>query len=284
MDSMDQSKVRVTILAENTAKQAKVLAEHGLAYWIEYAGHQILFDAGQGYVLRHNATALEIPLNSVEAIVLSHGHYDHTGGIAEVLADREGINVFAHPAAFGPKFIRRSDGSVRFIGIPEIAFQSLQRPTVSVHHVTRPTTIYPGLVVTGPIPQLLGCETGNPRFFLDEACQTRDSLEDDQAMFFTTSKGLIVLLGCAHSGVINTISYIEQLVPGQPIHALMGGMHLLEASQERIQWTVNELRKRKIQMIAPAHCTGIKATLAIWQAFPERCSEACVGTQWEFDL
>jgi len=284
MEPMSRSKARVTILVENTTKQPKVLAEHGLAYWIDYAGHHILFDTGQGYVLRHNATALGIPLNSVEAIVLSHGHYDHTGGITEVLSGGEAVDVFTHPAAFRPKFIRRPTGAPVFIGIPELACKNLQRLTTYIHDVNGPTTICPGLTATGPIPRSHEFEKTPPRFFLDESCCVADPLEDDQAVFFTTSRGLVILLGCAHVGVINTISYIEQLMPGQPIHALIGGMHLLEAPQERIQWTVKELEKRRIQMIAPAHCTGMKATVAIWQAFPECCSEAYVGTQWEFDL
>ena len=281
---MGQTKARVTILVENTAKRARLLAEHGLAYWIEYGGHRILFDTGQGYVLRHNAAELNIDLASVEALVLSHGHYDHTGGIAEVLSRAKEVDVYAHPAAFRPKFMQRSDGSIRSIGIPEAASQALHGPAVTVHHVSQPTIVFPGLVATGSIPRVTEFEVPNPRFFLDDACRTQDLLEDDQAVYFTTQQGLVVLLGCAHSGAINTFRYITQLVPDQPIHALIGGMHMVDASEERIRETLRELKNWTIQLIAPAHCTGMNATLAVWQAFSNRCREACVGSQWEFSI
>lgn len=281
---MNQTNVRITVLVENTAKRAGHLAEHGLAYWIEYAGHRVLFDTGQGYVLRHNAAELNVDLSSVEALVLSHGHYDHTGGIAEVLSHTQEVEVYAHPAAFRPKFMKRSDGSVRSIGIPQEASQALQRSNVTVHYVNQPTTVFPGLMATGPIPRVTEFETPNPHFFLDDVCRTSDPLEDDQAIYFATRQGLLVLLGCAHSGVINTLRYIMQRVPDQEIYAVIGGMHLVDASAEQIHETVRELKKCAIHLVAPAHCTGMNATLAIWQAYSKRCCEACVGTQWEFAI
>ncbi len=279
---MDTANARITVLVENTAKQPKLLAEHGLAYWIEYGGHHFLFDTGQGYVLRHNAAELGIPLSLVEAVVLSHGHYDHTGGLGQVLCGERLVTVYAHPAAFQPKFARHS--GVRPIGIPPSATEALRRPNIVVRPVTQPTMIVPGVMATGPIPRTSEMEKFNPRFFLDERCQTIDPLEDDQALFLTTSKGVVILLGCAHSGVINTVRYVEKLLPDQPICALIGGMHLVEASEEQIQWTIKELKDREIPLIAPAHCTGIKATVALWQAFADHCTEACVGKQWQFDL
>ncbi len=279
---MEPPKARVTILVENTAKGPRLLAEHGLAYWIEYAGHWVLFDTGQGYALQHNATELGIALSSVEAIVLSHGHYDHTGGIAEAVSGSQPVKVFGHPAAFRPKFARRGDA--RPIGIPSTAAQSLRGSNVALHHITKPTMILPGLMATGPIPRMNEIEQPNSHFFLDEACRTIDPLEDDQALFFTTSQGIVILLGCAHAGVINTIRYIEKLLPAQVIHALIGGMHLVEASHQQIQWTLDELEKRRISLIAPVHCTGTKATIALWQRFPDQCHEASVGTRWEFDF
>ena len=273
--TMDTVKARITILAENTAKQPKLLAEHGLAYWIEYAGHHILFDTGQGYVLEHNAAELGIPLSQVEAVLLSHGHYDHTGGLGQVLCGERLVTVYAHPAAFQPKFARRSD--VRPIGIPPSAAQAVRRSNVVVCPVTEPTQIAPGVMATGPIPRTSEMEKSNPRFFLDETCETIDPLEDEQALFFTTPKGVVILLGCAHAGVINTVRYVEKLLPDQSIYGLIGGTHLVEASQEQIQWTVNELKNREMRMLAPAHCTGIKATVALWQAFVDRCTKAYVG-------
>lgn len=281
---MSEGKVRINVLVENTAKRARLLAEHGLAYWIDYGGHHILFDTGQGYVLRHNAAELGVELASVKALVLSHGHYDHTGGVAEVLSVARQIDVYAHPAALQAKFMRRSDGTVRSIGIPEAASRALRQGGVCFHETRQPTVIVPGVMATGPIPRVTQYELPNPHFFSDDTCRTPDPLEDDQAVYLTTRHGLVVLLGCAHSGVINTIRYIRELVPDRPIYALIGGMHMADASQERIRETLAELQKQTVELIAPAHCTGMPATVAICQTFAKRYCEACVGTQWEFDI
>ncbi|MGQ9504070.1 MAG: MBL fold metallo-hydrolase [Thermogutta sp.] len=281
---MSQGKVRITILVENTAKGARLLAEHGLAYWIDYGGYHILFDTGQGYVLRHNAAELGIEPASAKALVLSHGHYDHTGGVAEVLSIARQIDVYAHPAALQAKFMRRSDGTVRAIGIPEAALRALSRDGVFFHEVRQPTAIVPGVMATGPIPRVTPYELPNPHFFLDDSCRTPDLLEDDQAVYITTRHGLVVLLACAHAGVINTIRYIKHLVPDRPIYALIGGMHLADASQERIRETLAELKKQAMELIAPAHCTGMPTTVAICQTFAKRYCEACVATHWEFDI
>jgi len=277
------SKVRVTVLVENTAQGPGMLAEHGLAWWIDYGGRRVLFDAGQGGVLVSNAYRLGIPLREADAIVLSHGHYDHSGGLVEVLRHHRPVSVFVHPAALCPKYARHKDETVREIGLSVPVQEAIHRHGCEIVKTTGPTTVVDGLTVTGHVPRTTDFEdTGGP-FFLDPACAQPDPLDDDQSLYFETEEGIVVLLGCAHSGVVNTLRYVAELTGHRPIWAVIGGMHLVGATPQRIARTVDELRPYDLRLLAPAHCTGMPATVALWGAFPGACVACHVGKTFEFE-
>ncbi len=278
------SKVRITVIVENTAQGAGMLAEHGLAYWIEWNGQRVLFDTGQGKVLESNAEQLGIPFRKTDAVVLSHGHYDHTGGLAEVLNSDRPIAVYLHPTALATRFVRNKDGSGREIGIPLASKQALRQRVQELVWTEGPTVTFDGLMVTGAPFRLTDFEDPGGPFFLDPGCQTPDPILDDQAMFFEAKEGTVVLLGCAHAGVINTLRYVRALTGQKPIHAVLGGMHLLEASSQRIERTIEQFRELDIVRLGPAHCTGMTATAALWSAFPDRCLACNVGTVFEFEV
>lgn len=277
------AKTSIAVLVENTASGPGLLAEHGLAYWIEYDGHRILLDSGQGGVLMSNAYKLGVRLSEIDALILSHGHYDHTGGVAEALKTKRSVAVYAHPAAFARKYIRNMGGGAREIGMPYPSGNAIRDARHRLIDTDQPTTVFPGLNITGPVPRLTDFEDVGGSFFLDDACARPDPLDDDQSVFFDTSEGTVVLLGCAHSGVINTLCYIRQLTADRPIRTVIGGMHLINASPNRIERTVNALQKIGVERLAPAHCTGMPATVALWNAFPGRCQPSPVGTRFEFD-
>lgn len=275
---------RITVLVENTASGHDLLAEHGLAFWIEFGRHRVLFDTGQGNVLSGNAHQLGVRLELTDAVILSHGHYDHTGGLPNLLQTRPRPKVYAHPAAFQSKYARNTDGTVRNIGIPSLDESKVRQKAHELIWTNGPTEICPGLFVTGKIPRVTDFEdTGGP-FFLDQQCHQPDPLIDDQAVYFDSSEGTVVLLGCAHAGVINTLQYIRQLTDHKPIHALMGGMHLMNASRERIHRTVESLEQFEIDLLAPAHCTGMVATTELCTAFANTCLPCAVGATMEFKV
>ena len=265
--------IRITTLVENCASGAGLLAEHGLSFWIEYGDKRILFDTGQSNILTKNAKVLGIDLAETDAIVLSHGHYDHTGGLAAVLEIAEKAKIYLHPAAIEAKFSQKTSGA-KSIGISDPTLKAIKNREVI--WTETPTQIFPGVTVTGQVPRINDFEDVGGAFFVDENCQKPDELLDDQTLFVESTKGLIVVLGCAHSGVVNTLDYISKLTGYNKIYAVIGGMHLLNASQIRIANTIEALEKYEIQKIVPLHCTGQGAVENFKIAFGDEC--LCLGT------
>ena len=266
----------ITTLVEDTASDGGLLAEHGLSFWIEYGDKRILFDTGQSDIIIRNAKTLGINLEEVDAIVLSHGHYDHTGGLSYIFDIAPKATIYLHPAATEPKFSRTNSGA-KPIGIPYLAKKAVQKHRV-IWTVT-PARIFPGMSVTGQVSRINNFEDVGGRFFLDEKYNKPDSLLDDQALFIESEKGLVVVLGCAHSGVVNTLDYISNLTSLNKIYAVIGGMHLLKASRIRIANTIEAFKKYEIQKIVPLHCTGPKAIRKLKNAFSDRCSSLSTGGQ-----
>jgi len=272
--------VSITTLVEDTVSGTGLSGEHGLSFWIEYGDRRVLFDTGQSDLLLKNARILGVDLSRTDAIVLSHGHYDHTGGLGAVLDIAPRATMYAHPAALQPKFARKGS-KIRAIGMSD-STQKLVLAHAQDKRVVwteRPTEVMPGLYVTGQIPRNTHFEDVGGAFYVDEDCEQADTLPDDQAAFLHTPRGLVVLLGCSHAGVVNTLDYIVKLSGARQIDSVVGGMHLLAASQDRIEKTANAFRRYNVQNIGLAHCTGANATRQIQRAFPDRSFLCSTGGQ-----
>ncbi len=246
----------LTVLCDNQARD-DLFSEHGLSFRIRADGLSILFDTGSGETLLHNAAKLGVDLAEFSHLVLSHGHYDHSGGIAQLLAANKHCSVIAHPFVLSERYSRHTDRPVKRIGMPVGVLAALQQLNPErLHYSPDVSFISDDIGITGSIPRINVFEdTGGP-FFLDEAGQFADLITDDQALWINAPQGLVIFLGCCHSGMINTVEYIRQLNKGVNVVGIIGGLHLLHSSSERLDKSVAYLKKLRPQFIYAGHCTG----------------------------
>ncbi|NLF38833.1 MBL fold metallo-hydrolase [bacterium] len=275
--------MRITIVVDNTADAGSALAtEHGFSLWIETAGLRILFDTGQGSALVPNAAALGVDLGATEHLVLSHGHYDHTGAVPAALAAAPGAHVWAHPAVHLERYSVR-DGAAEPIHPPRPVIRLLDSlPRDRMHWVTAPCLLAPGCGISGPVPRVTAFEDVGGPYFLDTPGRRPDPIDDDLALWFATPSGLVICCGCAHAGVVNTLGHIAKTSGITRVHALIGGFHLVHADATRIGRTLDALRKYAPDLIVPCHCTGSAAMDALQSAFGTRMIAGGAGHTFTF--
>lgn len=274
--------VVVRVLVENSVQARALMAEHGLAFHVQAGEESLIFDTGQSALIAHNARLLGVDLGQVRAVALSHGHFDHSGGLCAVWDLAPGARLYAHSAAVVPRFSRNPDGTTRAVGIDDGTLAAIRGRAQQMIATSSATEVLPGVFLTGEIPRVAAFEDVGGPFVLDQAGVRPDPIVDDQALFFDTPDGVVVLLGCAHAGVVNTLRHIRDLTGGRPIHAALGGMHLLVAGPERMNRTVEALRSLDVRRLGPAHCTGAAATARLWHEFPGACATCSVGSRFVF--
>lgn len=276
-------KVELTILVDDSANPDKpnLLAKHGLSFFIkaETSGGEVslMMDTGPASkVLLHNIETMGINLRKTEAVLVSHAHYDHTGGLIEALK-RIGkkVPVIAHPKIFDPKF--KMKPSLKFIGA-SFKLHEVETAGGIPLLATSPVKIAEGIIASGEVERKVAFEKVEGFWTVENGKFVEDIMLDDQALIISVEdKGLVVVAGCAHSGIINTIKYAEKITEISRVYAVLGGFHLRDADDNRIQATVNELMKLDPKFIGPCHCTGSKAVNPFLEAFGNRCRPLRVG-------
>ncbi|UCH34960.1 MAG: MBL fold metallo-hydrolase [Armatimonadota bacterium] len=276
---------KITILVDDRVSQGEgLLAEHGLSVLVEAGDDRVLFDTGQTGICLRNAARLSVRLDGLRAVVLSHGHYDHCGGLVPVLKRLGRLDVIAHPDAFARKYARRSMNGDRYIGVAADV-DALTRAGAIMRLESQPVEISRGLVTTGPVPRVTAFERVESHFYVKTTDGWRpDHLEDDHALVVRTGNGLVVVLGCAHAGPINTVRHAMAVTGDERVRAVVGGLHLSSAADERIEKTVNALRELGVGQVVPCHCTGSTAKTRLRAAFGERYAEGGVGLKLTFQL
>jgi len=272
--------IRITTLSENTATVGKILAEWGLSILIETDEVNILLDTGKSISATYNADTLGVDLGKIDKIVLSHGHYDHTGGLREVLR-RIGkeVEIIAHPDIWAAKYVRRQGQKDRYSGIP-FQRQELESLGAIFNLTAKPTKITDNVITSGEVPMVTAFEEMEPIFFVKEDSGWQpDKLLDDQAIIINTEPGLVVILGCAHHGIINTLYHAQQLTGVKQIHTVVGGCHLISASEERIWLTIAALRGLDVQRLGLSHCTGLPTAVKIAHEFGDKFFFNNAGTR-----
>jgi len=230
-------------------------AEHGLSYFIEYDGRRLLFDTGQSDMFLRNAEAMKIDMTNIDIVILSHGHFDHGNGL-DYLA---GGSLICHPGCFVNRY-RKSDHT--FIGLKN----SEEELSLMFNLITsaEPYKISEKIFFLGEIPRLTGFESLTTSFVFEDG--SPDYVIDDSAIVMLTDKGLFVVTGCGHAGIVNTLEHAKKVTGENVIYGIMGGFHLKEIDKQTKE-SIRYLKENKVKHVFPSHCTSLPALTAFYQEF-----------------
>ena len=276
---------RITVLCENTVHGLGLLGEHGFSAFIEIPGQNILFDTGQGFSLIQNMLRLKKDLRQVSKVVLSHGHMDHAGGLVAFLGVRGACPVAAHPDIFIERYrlMPASGGKEKplFVGMPWPQAYLITRGA-EFEWRREFSEIAPNVFVTGEVARKTLFELGDPKLVVrGDGGWVPDPFLDDFSMVLKTSRGLVVVLGCAHAGIVNILNHAVARTGEKRIYAVLGGTHLGLSPEPQLDPTIQALKEFDIRMLAVSHCTGQGAAARLKSEFGDRFAFGHVGYSFE---
>ena len=267
--------MRVTLLVDNLADSG-LRSEHGLSFLVETVGGSALFDTGQSDAWLYNLTAIGRDLKPIRAVAVSHGHYDHTNGLAKALDVLPDAAYYAHPACFRPKYSVSAEKS-RYTGLPPEAVARKDTFVLSKSAVE----ILPGVTMSGEIPLAVEGNSFDSRFRTGYKDLVQDTFEEEQCLILRDGDSTAVLVGCAHKGLENNVLAAMDTAGVSRVDLLVGGFHLGMAGEDRLESIVHFLERMDIGQIVCCHCTGMSAFEYLRARLGDRVALGRVGMAWE---
>jgi 7,8-dihydropterin-6-yl-methyl-4-(beta-D-ribofuranosyl)aminobenzene 5'-phosphate synthase len=256
--------------------------EWGFSALVVADGHRILFDTGaHPDTVSRNVKELHIDLANVPDVILSHHHLDHTAGLVTLRREYAPVNPAALARAHAGEgiFLSRTDGKPTEANAMIAARAAYEQAGGTFVIYREPHELYPGVWLTGPVPRKYPEKNWGPgrKLRASDGTATEDNLPEDQSLVIVTAKGLVVISGCGHSGIINTLDYARARIALMPIYAALGGFHLYAASDDTLSWTASKLKEFGLRNLLGAHCTGIEAVYRLRQLTGLERKSAAVG-------
>ena len=267
---------KITILS--TMLSDFYIGEWGFSALIELDGKKILFDTGsRENTVLNNAKELNIDLNGIENVYLSHNHKDHTGGLMNLKKNfpnsfsiahvGEGI-FYSRPSNKGDKnYILSNKLKIKDLGVNFFTHKNAKQ-------------IFPGVWTTGQVPRKYDEKNWSRlgKIVNSSGEIEEDTIPEDQSLFFDTEDGIVMISGCGHAGIVNTIQHIKKIIPNRPIHKVIGGFHLLKLNDKKLEWTAKKMLESGVEVFVGAHCTGINSTYSIREYMGLDSKSAIVGS------
>ncbi|WP_022940179.1 MBL fold metallo-hydrolase [Psychromonas hadalis] len=277
-------RLTITVLVDNNVS-GDLQAEHGFAVLIEHNNQRILFDAGQNEALFYNAKKLGIQLTGLDEIILSHGHYDHGGNLEWLLKNNPNANLHLHPDCLQTRYSIDARG-IRNIALSESAVTAIKNTLLCrVKANSQPSQVTSAINLTGQIERKQPLELCSGPFYLDKQADKEDLLLDDQSLWINTKQGIVIITGCCHAGIENTVTKIQKQSSTQQIHTILGGLHLHNARSERLQHSADFLQSLQLKQLYPGHCTGKEAQALLKERLGEKVVQRCeAGLTVSFDI
>jgi 7,8-dihydropterin-6-yl-methyl-4-(beta-D-ribofuranosyl)aminobenzene 5'-phosphate synthase len=271
----------LTILIDNTVRKRDLLAQHGFSAWCEWGACRILFDTGAcGRILASNASVLGADLSTTTDIVLSHGHWDHGGGLATAMRLSDSAKLWIPAGALMPRW-HRDESGLHDIALPLAVRETLVVERKRWTEVSGPLRIGEGVWLTGPIPGRRP-EWTHRGLVRNEVMDIPDDVPEEQALVLETDEGLVAVAGCAHFGLDNLLDFLERDFPGRPLKALVGGLHLESAPKQELSRMADRLHGTGVRRVVPCHCSGPVATARLGTAKAFECEPGQVGKVLRF--
>ena len=272
----------ICVVENNIIKESDLKSEHGLSFWIETPNGSVLFDTGQtDSVFSHNLKTLGLSLQKVAAMALSHAHYDHTGGLKTALTAKKDMSIYANPDLFRPRYALRN-GEYQSTGIK--CDLSRLASQAKINLCDQPIEILPGLWTTGEIVERPEPQGSSPHLFIrTENGWEADPYLDDMSLVYKSPMGLVLICGCCHAGIINTLFHVKRIF-SEPIRAVIGGIHLIHADDQYLDHVVAIIEEYFPELtLYLNHCSGENAFSKLSKAFNKKVNKCPAGTVLEFD-